>query len=632
MNFKTWLEVSSKVLGDWGIPTNVESERTVIGINGEEDTIGKFLKAFRSETGIPLSREQLKKGTVPVKTSTEQGEKTRETSVGNILKKKKMDRLFDLYSSAKDRVSRSAGDGYSIIISKNPIDVARMSDHCHDDGKSISSCHSPGQGYFKSAVQESRTGGAVAYAVKTADLEKVDLAGNEIFKDEDRKIPGIVPVERLRLRRFVDGEIELLVPEIRTYGAKEGTKQVTVPGFQEAVIAWAKKSQENEVQKAVEKYGSIEDAFYSFNLKGGSYQDNDAGELWSKFFGVVVSGHKDSVDEEPGEHSAAQIHELAEKQERQHRKKWKNKSKFDVHFHVDQTGEEPILFWEVEMNFEVPVSLGDYGDEVASSHIKQNRLDVGLKNYLKTRSTDFKYFDGTVKFEVFSDTIDVYLQIDSHSSPDDPVGEFEHILDLIDMVDARYDEVTRIIKAFLSVHGYGEKHPDVEGMLQKNGIKHFHFKPTGGSYGRTHHYFIQSDQVQLGNLQDFPFHRDFIRCDPNSGLISFPVANGLGGKVAIPSSYGNFYVTAGASDRRLVFLSANQGESMYEHLAPIYGYFSYGVMSDVENGKLGETIKEVKHVDDNWVNACREVVHEYQEIVKKCAEIKARVVAKQPPK
>src|SRR3990167_1331598 len=87
----------------------------------------------------------------------------------------------------------------SILISRHPIDVVRMSDFDH-----IKSCHSEGGSYFHCAVQEMQGHGLVAYVVKTDDLSKISLQSDEIFKDKQRKIDGIVPLSRIRLRRVLD--------------------------------------------------------------------------------------------------------------------------------------------------------------------------------------------------------------------------------------------------------------------------------------------------------------------------------------------------------------------------------------------------------------------------------------------
>ena len=72
---------------------------------------------------------------------------------------------------------------YSIIISRAPMDILRMSDH---DG--WDSCHSTGGSYFKCAIEESVSGGAIAYIVNSKDLDKIDLEASEIFRDSARKI------------------------------------------------------------------------------------------------------------------------------------------------------------------------------------------------------------------------------------------------------------------------------------------------------------------------------------------------------------------------------------------------------------------------------------------------------------
>ena len=81
---------------------------------------------------------------------------------------------------------------YSIILSRAPIDVLRMSDH-----KNIRSCHSEGSDYFKCARAEAQGHGPIAYAVETRDLEDIDLDDDEIFEDRDRRVGGIEPVARV---------------------------------------------------------------------------------------------------------------------------------------------------------------------------------------------------------------------------------------------------------------------------------------------------------------------------------------------------------------------------------------------------------------------------------------------------
>ena len=186
---------------------------------------------------------------------------------------------------------------YSILISRDPIDVLRMSDH-----KNISSCHAEGNSYFKCAISESKGNGLVAYLVKTSDLDKLltapepwepdhdtggstnridikDLDLQEIFRDPQRKIEGIEPKSRVRLRKYVntDKDYEFAVPENRSYGPHP-------PGFIDRVRAWAWESQK-DIFKADpdDEYISVPDNF-ELKMYGGSYRDSSDGELLNTFF------------------------------------------------------------------------------------------------------------------------------------------------------------------------------------------------------------------------------------------------------------------------------------------------------------------------------------------------------------
>lgn len=160
---------------------------------------------------------------------------------------------------------------YSIILSRSPIDVLRMSDH-----KGLSSCHSPGGDYFKCAIAEAKGEGAIAYLVNKHDLDLLgedELQDKEIFQDSDRNIKGIRPLARIRLRRFVNKKegYEFAVPEIRTYGNKDFN------GFYDTIKTWLlDKQKENTEGKRVR--------MKDFVLTGGTYSDTSASTLFNKMF------------------------------------------------------------------------------------------------------------------------------------------------------------------------------------------------------------------------------------------------------------------------------------------------------------------------------------------------------------
>lgn len=121
-----------------------------------------------------------------------------------------------------NQTDENAKSDYSIIISRSPVDVLRMSDF-----QGFKSCHAQPEdwgdtSYFYCTLAEARNQGAIAYLVKTDDLEKVNLNAPEIFADPQRGIKGIYPLQRTRLRRIVDNNVnvDFMAMETRTYGTE----------------------------------------------------------------------------------------------------------------------------------------------------------------------------------------------------------------------------------------------------------------------------------------------------------------------------------------------------------------------------------------------------------------------------
>jgi hypothetical protein len=202
----------------------------------------------------------------------------------------------------KKNLSSLDENKYSIIITRHPVDVLRMSDF--DD---ITSCHSPpsrpqGEGsYYKCAVAEAHGHGALAYVVNNSDLEEEFGTGKlraieessafqdnqDLFYDEARDAGAeIEPVSRLRLRQVRHYETErpkrydegtqIAVPEKRVYGVK-------VPGFREKVMEWARTNQQEAMMSApqapTEISGPATLALDQFIKYGGSYEDNNIKDL-----------------------------------------------------------------------------------------------------------------------------------------------------------------------------------------------------------------------------------------------------------------------------------------------------------------------------------------------------------------
>jgi hypothetical protein len=132
---------------------------------------------------------------------------------------------------------KSLGQRPVIILTRHPIDVARMSDF-----SMTRSCHSEGSSHFNCAIDESKGHGMVAYLIKGEDWEKVKdkLNHDEIFADRDADIEGIEPVARVRLRKLFnkDTDEEFATVENRVYG-------INIPDFLPTVQKWARESQKD---------------------------------------------------------------------------------------------------------------------------------------------------------------------------------------------------------------------------------------------------------------------------------------------------------------------------------------------------------------------------------------------------
>jgi len=214
----------------------------------------------------------------------------------------------------KKNLDKASGNKYSIIITRHPLDVLRMSDF-----ENIQSCHSPpSRGgpskEYKCAVAEAHGHGAVAYVVNTEDLTSFagadasiedvnnnpDFQDGEIFFDDERpyKHEGtLAPYSRLRVRQVKYYEhtkdpetydernpyegVELAVPEERRYGLQ-------IPGLVERVVDWAKENQKEQIEGAplymTTRGGTKQIDLDEFIKFGGSYEDNVINRLIKKLW------------------------------------------------------------------------------------------------------------------------------------------------------------------------------------------------------------------------------------------------------------------------------------------------------------------------------------------------------------
>lgn len=214
------------------------------------------------------------------------GKKTQRVNIGKAVqslkipdakKKRYLDWLARYVNELKSMVTEHE---YSIILSRAPIDIVRMSDH-----RNISSCHKQGDTYFKCAVQEALTGGAIAYLVYNDTLEQLsedDYENADIFRDNERSVSGIEPpLARIRIRRLErDDETSWAFPEKRTYGDD------SIPGFYNSIRDFLQSKQQLDKKEVATSLRNL-DKYH--HLRGGSYEDNNMIELINRYFDMNSS-------------------------------------------------------------------------------------------------------------------------------------------------------------------------------------------------------------------------------------------------------------------------------------------------------------------------------------------------------
>lgn len=174
------------------------------------------------------------------------------------------------FGTEDDSTLGEKNNDYSIVLSRAPIDVLRMSDFPEED---IESCHSSGGSYFYCALAEAQNEGAIAFAVRTEDLQGLDLSKPEIFADQEEGVEGITPLQRVRIRALKDNDKDTIigVPEKRTYPSQR------LNGFQQEVFKAVTEMQKDLLVKTNDdgtKELNITSRFDNLSTLGGSYFDS----------------------------------------------------------------------------------------------------------------------------------------------------------------------------------------------------------------------------------------------------------------------------------------------------------------------------------------------------------------------
>lgn len=392
-----------------------------------------------------------------------------QTSIGEL----DLDDLVEFWNKKsaffRENPEEAYGNPYTVLLSRHPVDVARMSDFTN-----ISSCHQQGGEYFHCAVAEAKGHGPVAYVVHTPDLQKVldnfgvesieELDDEEIFSDRDRNISGIEPASRVRLRRFVNWEndTELALPELRVYGKR-------FPGFRNAVSEWARERQLDQFKDEEGKYKIPK--MHSYTRYGGSYADTESDELFKDFFSPLVDGDLDKLEDEYGfrgdvswegeeDESESLVNEWAgtcagyqdnANRRMEHASVW-----HEVMGPEEIGGGHPYVSFSGDMAISVDTTLVS-ADEINNmdwSEMREIMQDLEVLNAVeRVYPTEVEMSaspgkDGT--------TIIVHLRYSEHDYDGTPDG-FYSFIDYMEEAENNYEEVRTEIRAFFVEKEWVEK-------------------------------------------------------------------------------------------------------------------------------------------------------------------------------
>lgn len=377
---------------------------------------------------------------------------------------------------------------YSVVISRNPIDVLRMSDISN-----ITSCHSQGGAYFQCAIQEAITGGGVAYVVNTRDLNKLsedEFQNEEIFEDQERNVKGIGAISRLRIRRYEikDENSEVGIPEVRVYGKK-------IPGFYDTVKNFLTSSQQSSVDNLYKLFKN-----QKLIKTGGTYADSGDSALFNTMYDTdIFYGSARHEDNDENVDRAAQFEEELRGFQGQYEFEHCN-----ANYNVD--GDEEYVYYTAYG--EINIDLGEY--QVVDDFVEFSEYDAieSLKRYdpdsshqgarskpynfrgeneessitkYKKLFEDFKKYDSTHFVESYLATIQIKssynektggwiddpskislgILFNNNESTDD-TDDYHMFLREVDDIDGDYETIRKAFLKSLSRNGLIKSGPDME--------------------------------------------------------------------------------------------------------------------------------------------------------------------------
>jgi hypothetical protein len=357
----------------------------------------------------------------------------------------------------------------SIIYSRHPIDVLRMSDF-----DNIYSCHSPVSGkgdasYYKCAVAEAHGHGAIAYIIKNEDL-KAMKAVYELQDISDQEFLDAVEEQ----------EEELFLDETRGTGDIEPVSRLT---FIKQVTDWTREKQKDIIKKVEDSKNSDDPSKSTFDKEGdtidlkqwerfgGSYQDTYDSEMFHNFFGykTIGSAHHDNTTEDNLSLNSSVVERWTEEVNEIARQWNRNYQAIEVGVSVDEMDGEAFINWSANFNIgldEDEFVKSAYNDETnaAITNLPHELIEYGFhwfQNYVSytTANPNSGNWAELARYAVDKNGSNVIIEIPidhEHVSAKvnawDP-DTFEEVCRYLDNLDDKADAALEITKRFLKREG-----------------------------------------------------------------------------------------------------------------------------------------------------------------------------------
>jgi hypothetical protein len=405
---------------------------------------------------------------------------------------------------------------YVIVLSRAPVDIVRMSDGDwgFSPGTYERSCHNSKGSFFKCALQEAISGGAIAFLVKKEDIQDaIDndrFQESDLFEDDDRGITGPKPTTRLRIR-MLDVRMptetnkhniqQIAVPETRIYGNSK-----IIPNFYRTVKNYIRKAQPYSADELMDAIG--EGGRERISLRGGTQNDNNMDTLLNKLYDNKVefnpniyhnqsdsSNERDLntdefVDEVDQEAIAEEQKDQLESELDYIENRYLSVYHSGVGYYADISWDdaEPYVYYDANGHIVIDLDSDyetdtDFPDDIESYHLYQLRARNGNTSNLSR----FGNGDNIAKLKKFIQALDQYdptgelldctdsIRNDSSSQmifnlkfnggngmSSDSSDYKDFIEDVVNMLDEQYDGIKKAIQKALLVSGYIETSDNVD--------------------------------------------------------------------------------------------------------------------------------------------------------------------------